>query len=206
MTLLFTVLGLVVSYAAGAPIIPMVLSKWNMIVTNGEPGHQGDFIPKTTKLKLVPKGTVNQSEVKVPRQGESYGNISCERIALAAPIYYGDSDEYFEKGAGQYTGSGLPGQGKPILIGGHDGSFFAPLEDILVDDIIVITTGYGSFQYKVTETKAVEKVDSTLYNLTQQKEQLILYTCYPFGQVFGDRSGRYFVYCDRIPDIESTTQ
>jgi sortase A len=206
MTMLFTVLGLVVSFAAGAPIMSMVLSKWNMIVINGAPGNQGDFKPKTTKLKLTPKGTVNQSEVKVPRQGESYGNISCERIALAAPIYYGDSDECFEKGVGQYTGSGLPGQGKPILIGGHDGSFFAPLEDILVDDIIVISTNYGSFQYKVTELKTVEKVDSTVYDLTQQKEQLILYTCYPFGQVIGDRSGRYFVYCDRISDTENITQ
>ncbi len=204
--MLFTVLGLVVSFAAGAPIMSMVLSKWNMIVINGAPGNQGDFKPKTTKLKLTPKGTVNQSEVKVPRQGESYGNISCERIALAAPIYYGDSDECFEKGVGQYTGSGLPGQGKPILIGGHDGSFFAPLEDILVDDIIVISTNYGSFQYKVTELKTVEKVDSTVYDLTQQKEQLILYTCYPFGQVIGDRSGRYFVYCDRISDTENITQ
>ncbi len=206
MTLLFTVLGLVVAFAAGAPIMSMVLSKWNMIVTNGAPGNQGDYIPKTTKLKLVPKGTVNQSEVKVPQQGESYGNISCERIALAAPIYYGDTDEYFEKGAGQYIGSGLPGQGKPILIGGHDGSFFAPLEDILTDDIVVITTGYGSYQYKVTEVKTVDKVDSTVYDLTQQKEQLILYTCYPFGQVIGDRSGRYFVYCDRIPDAGNLTQ
>ena len=204
--MLFTVLGLVVSFAAGAPIMSMVLSKWNMIVTNGAPGNQRDFIPKTTKLKLDPKGTVNQSEVKVPRQGESYGNISCERIALAAPIYYGDSDECFGKGAGQYTGSGLPGQGKPILIGGHDGSFFAPLEDILVDDIVVISTNYGSFQYKVTELKTVEKVDSTVYDLTQQKEQLILYTCYPFGQVIGERSGRYFVFCDRITDTENITQ
>lgn len=206
MTLLFTVLGLAVSYAAGAPVMTMVLSKWNMIVTNGAPGYQGDSIPKTTKLKLVPKGTVNQSEVIVPQQGESYGNISCERIALAAPIYYGDTEECFTKGAGQYTGSGLPGQGKPILIGGHDGSFFAPLEDIMTGDMIVITTNYGSYQYKVTEIKAVEKVDSTTYDLTQQKEQLILYTCYPFGQVIGERSGRYFVFCDRIPDADSVTQ
>ena len=206
MTLLFTVLGLIVSYIAGAPVVSMVTSHWNMITIKGAPGYPQEYVPKTSKLVFEHVSTSNQSEIKVPAQGESYGNISCERIALAAPIYYGDSDDCLEKGTGQYTGSAIPGEGKPILIGGHDGTFFKPLQEIEVGDVVSITTTYGSYQYKVTEIKTVREVDSSVYDLTQQKEQLILYTCYPFGQVVGDRSGRCFVYCDIIENANSSLQ
>ncbi len=206
MTLLFTVSGLLVTYVAGVPVFSMVSSEWNMITIKGAPGYPQEYVPQTSKLVLEPMSTSNQSEIKVPAQGESYGNITCERIALAAPIYYGDTEDCLEKGVGQYTGSGLPGEGKPILIGGHDVTFFAPLEQIEVGDSLVITTGFGDYQYEVTEIKTVEKVDYTVYDLTLPKEQLILYTCYPFGQVIGERSGRYFVFCERKQAAEDTTQ
>ncbi len=175
----------------------LLRSHWNMIVEKGAPINPEKY--SLLGLEIAPKqeGTDALSEVIIPELGEQYGDITCERIELTAPIYYGDDAKLLEKGAGQYTGSGLPGQGKPIVIGGHDGTFFAPLEDIQVGDTIIITTSYGSFQYKVTELKTEKKVDSTTLDLIQYKEQLILYTCYPFGQLVGNRSGRYFVYCDR---------
>jgi sortase A len=96
----------------------------------------------------------------------------------------------------------MPGEGKPILIGGHDGTFFAPLKEIKNGDIINITTDYGQFEYKVISAKIADKTDTTAYDLTQEKEQLILYTCYPIGKVTGDRSDRYFVYCDRVEQAD----
>jgi sortase A len=55
-----------------------------------------------------------------------------------APLYFGDDDQSFENGAGQYVLSGIPGEGRPILVGGHDLSYFAPLEDIKKGDEVTV--------------------------------------------------------------------
>ena len=137
-----------------------------------------------------------------PAVGSKYGLISCKAIGLEAPLYYGDSEDILEKGAGQYSLSGMPGQGRSILIGGHDMTFFAPLEKIERNQVIEIKTSYGLYKYKVKETKVIEMTDSDLYR-QEEKETLILYTCYPFGLLLGDRNQRFVVYCDKISGPEA---
>ncbi|MDF2801520.1 MAG: hypothetical protein K0S61_1423 [Anaerocolumna sp.] len=200
MSLLFTILGFVVLYIAGTPVITMVESYGSMIITKGAPSYPNEYDPKLSELVMPKQSAFDKSEIQVPALETHYGIISGDKIGLAAPIYYGDSDEILRKGVGQYTASGLPGEGKPILIGGHDGTYFAPLEQAIPGDIITIETNYGLFEYKVTGIKITDVTDTTAYNITQEKEQLILYTCYPFGQVVGDRSERYFVYCDKVEE------
>ena len=204
--LLFMILGYVVLYIAGAPVITVISSHAKMIITKGAPSYPNEYDPEMSKLVMNNKSTMDVSEIQVPALETHYGNISCERIGLEAPIYYGDSDVVYGNGVGQYTASGLPGEGKPILIGGHDSTYFASLEQIEAGDLVYITTNYGQFEYKVTSTKVADAMDTTAYDLSQTKEQLILYTCYPFGQLIGDRSDRYFVYCDKILDLSTVTE
>jgi sortase A len=198
MTALYTILGFSVLYIAGEPLASYVIAKTKLAITNGAPGTIREYTSDITELGMDREegAAFDQSEIKVPEPGTRYASMECKRVDLFAPVYYGDSDTAFENGAGQYPMSGLPGEGRPILIGGHDGTFFAPLEQLVPGDMIKLTTEYGSFDYKVTEVRIADAKDTTAYDLTQQKEQLILYTCYPFGQLVGDRRNRYYVYCD----------
>lgn len=198
MPLIFTILGYTILYLAGIPIVNMMDSQLRMMITMGAPSYSNEYDPELSNLKINKEGTFNLSEIQVPELGTHYGNISCENIGLEAPIYYGDSDKDLKNGVGQYVGSGLPGEGKPILVGGHDTTYFGPLEEIKTGDIVNVITNYGQFEYEVTGTKVADSTDSTAYDLLQKQEELILYTCYPFGQLVGNRSDRYYVYCKRI--------
>lgn len=200
MPLLFTILGYAVIYIAFTPVITMVKSYGSMMIVKGAPSYSNEFDPNMSKLVINTSEIFDKNKILIPELEAHYANISCETVGLEAPIYYGDSDTILSYGVGQYPASGLPGSGKPILIGGHDETYFASLEQIKVGDTVLIDTNYGKFEYKVTSTKVTDAMDTKAYNLDQQKEQLILYTCYPFGQVVGDSSGRYFVYCDSTTD------
>lgn len=198
MTLLLMLAGAAVLYFAGKPLVSYLIAKGNMIIVNGAPAIPGKEASNVSTLVMNEISTSDQSEIQVPEPGTQYGTITCERIALSAPVFYGDSDTVLENGVGQYALSALPGEGKPILMSAHDVTFFAPLEQTETGDIITITTDYGVFNYSVASIKTAEETDTSAYDLTQDKEQLILYTCYPFGQLVGARTQRFFVYCDLI--------
>ena len=66
------------------------------------------------------------------------------------------------------------------------------------DDVIEVRTNYGKYEYKVTDAKVGEVLSDDNFDLTSNKEQLILYTCYPIGVEGNDRTQRYFVYADLI--------
>lgn len=161
--------------------------------------YPGDGEINMSRLELT-KSTTDESDIQVPELETKYGTISCDRIELSAPLYYGDSDSTLLLGAGQYPNGVLPGYGRPLLISGHDATFFAPLERIKMGDVIIITTETGNYHYSVSSKIVADAEDTSAYDLTSEKEQLILYTCYPFGQLVGDRSRRFFVYCDPTPD------
>ena len=203
MPILFTVLGYLTVIIGGAPVLDLVKSHLYMIIETGSPDYNNEFNSALVESGMLMEDSPGNGSFRIPSQGTHYGNINCDRIGLKAPIYYGDSEEILEKGAGQYRASGLPGEDKPILIGGHDGTYFKPLEEITVGDVISISTNYGKFEYKVTGTKVAAVFDDTAYDLGKTKEQLILYTCYPFGQLNGKTDQRFFVYCDRIKDTKA---
>lgn len=152
------------------------------------------------------KNTSELQQFRYPQFGSRYGTITCKACNLEAPLYYGDDDEILEKGAGQYSLSGMPGQGKTILVAGHDMTFFKQLQDIEKNHIIEVKTFYGMYKYKVTDTKILKADDPTIYQPAEE-EELILYTCYPFGLLLGDRDQRYLVYCQKIwgPSVEEAS-
>ena len=50
-----------------------------------------------------------------------------------------------KKGAGSSVHASFPGQGETILVGGHDTTFFAPLEKLEENDEITVNTTYGDY-------------------------------------------------------------
>lgn len=197
---LLMLLGALVLYFAGTPLVEWGIAKGNLAITKGAPQSPGEVEYTVSRLKLMKNSTMDESDIQVPELQTQYGTITCDRLELDAPLYYGDSEATLLLGAGQYPNGAMPGFGKPLLISGHDATFFAPLESIKVGDILRITTENGVYEYSVSSKLTADAKDTTAYDLTGNKEQLILYTCYPFGQLVGDRNMRFFVYCDPIKD------
>ena len=193
--IIYMIIGGVCIFILGSPLYRLASGYGHMMITKGAPSYPNEYDSKVFDLI---GHNMDISEIQIPRLGAQYGYIHSESVDMNAPIYYGDSEELFLEGAGQYVASGLPGEGKPILIGGHDVTYFAPLEFITEGDKITIDTNYGRFEYVVTHTAIADAGDTTAYDLTATCEQLILYTCYPFGEMVGSRRERYFVYCDRV--------
>lgn len=160
---------------------------------------------KTTVKKDKQKKTIKLSDISTPKYGDQYGEITCDKLQLKAPVYFGDRGNILKKGAGQYNGSFLPGEGETILIGAHDTTYFKKLENVKKGQIFEFTTEYGIYEYKVKDIKIVDedKYDEA-YDLSADKESLVLYTCYPFGKLKGTKKKRMFVYLDKVtgPDIQ----
>ena len=101
---------------------------------------------------------------------------------------------------GTYAGRSLPGQGKEILISGHDATFFAPLALAKEGMVLSIKTNYGQYEYKVTGTEVLDVLDYKKRD--SESEELTLYTCYPFGAEDKLRNERFFVYAEKISGPE----
>ena len=144
-------------------------------------------------------GTLKKSEVAVPSTGSRYGTIICSDIDLKAPLYYGDTDKILSRGAGQYTGSGLPGEGRIILAGAHDVGYFEVLENAKKGQEINVRTSYGDFVYRITDLRVEDVSYISAGDLKKADgEKLVLYTCYPFGEVFDKSDRRYFVTAEKV--------
>ncbi len=204
MTMVLTILGAIMLFFAGRPVVSYVMSKGNLLIYQGAPER---LIPdQSNSKKLLQEADAPvQSEDRDTVLAAGLGVIECDRITLSVPLYEDDSDDILSKGVGHYPKSGLPGEGKPILISGHDTTFFAPLEQIMIGDIVKVVMEDKDYYYSIVEAKAALATDTSAYDLSGDKEQLILYTCYPFGQLLGERKERYFVYGEPISAEEALT-
>ena len=206
MPFLFVFLGYGIVYLAASPLIDTISSYASLFITENEPEFDnkvGSIFVAPEEDEVVEEGnTISAADIEIPSYGVHYANIECERIGLYAEICYGDGYDILKNNVGHYAGSGFPGFGKPIMLAAHRTQHFFPLKDAVVGDVVKLTTSYGVYEYQITDIQIRDKTDTTAYDLAQDKEQLIMYTCYPF--VFlADSQNRYFVYADKIsgPDV-----
>ncbi|MDD4851202.1 MAG: sortase, partial [Gemmiger sp.] len=83
--------------------------------------------------------SIPKSSITYPANGDRYGEISVEGTNVSAPLYYGDSNSILNKGVGTYkdnSGAGIPGEGKTILLAGHNNTFFNDLQHATVGGIV----------------------------------------------------------------------
>ena len=154
----------------------------------------------TVKANNVSESVTFDSEKKrlssIPSYGTKYGNIKIDKIDLKLPIYFGDNMEILSYGVGHYAGSYFPGEGGSIILAGHnDPGYFERILELVNDDKIVIETSYGTFDYSVYDTKVVNENDLSAFPIQEDRELLILYTCYPLG--VGYKTERFVVYAYR---------
>ena len=161
--------------------------------------HESDA-PETPDVPEEP--TVNGKDILDPFVGDKYGALEIERIGLKVDLFYGDGTNELKYGVGQFAGSFMPGFGGPILIAGHNNTYFNALGQVVPGDIIKLHTYYGEYEYEMTDFFiANDKSEySKGYDLTFREEgpeTLTLYTCYPF-YMFGLTPQRYFLHAVKI--------
>ena len=140
------------------------------------------------------------SSVTYPSEGDRYATITITGTNVDAPVYYGDTSKILNAGVGTYKDDsrvGIPGEGKTILLAGHNNTFFNDLQHAEAGATVTITTHYGVYTYEVTGTEILDYQDETAYDFTRTDENLILYTCYPFDAL-GFTPNRFFVYAKYV--------
>ena len=146
----------------------------------------------------TPEPTLSTVTLDAQPQNDDYvGRLTIEGTAVDCEVYYGDSETQFSKGAGVSMGSCIPGAGGTVMIGAHTGTYFRDLESVAEGADITITTDYGEYHYTVARCAVVEETDTTAYDLDAEEENIILFTCYPFG-ILTRTTQRYLVYGDFV--------
>lgn len=142
-----------------------------------------------------PATYILSKDVTYPKYNQHYAVVDI--YGREVKVYFGDDGKVLQKGAGQSMGSMPPGFGRPILLGGHNNSYFKKLKNFIIGDVITVKTNYGVYYYQVTETKIANRDDYGATHLDLKREQLVLYTCYPFTTLRLTKY-RYFVYAEKI--------
>lgn len=181
---------------AGRSFAKSVYATVWMVAEKGQPGYSDSYTGEDS-ADLPQKGEIKKSEITLPGQNQHCGKLLCDEADLKAPLYYGDTQKVLDQGAGIYTGSSLFGEGRTILISAHDSTYFAPLEKMKKGMKITVLAAYGKYVYQVTGTKVVKSSNTKACRLDGTQEQLVLYTCYPFGKN-NNRDQRYFVYAKKV--------
>ncbi|HJJ12932.1 MAG TPA: class D sortase [Clostridiaceae bacterium] len=181
-------------------IVIILMFSLNIII-----GQKKDFIMtlintisirKEEKIEI--ETVIEDNKLKnYPEYGTSYATINIPKININLPVYYGDTMEILKKGVGHSSGSYFPGEGGSIVYMGHNSKkVFRNFSKIEKGDLINIKTDYGDFSYKVYDTKIVEETDINALPIQDNKEILMIYTCYPFNNI-GYATQRYVVYAEK---------
>lgn len=128
--------------------------------------------------------------------GGLIGRIEIARLGLSVIIVEGDNGKILRRAAGHVPGTALPGQIGNVGITAHRDTFFRPLRNIQLDDVITLTTLQGEYRYRVVSTQVVTPQDVAVLDPTGG-EILTLVTCHPFYFV-GAAPNRFIVHAERV--------
>lgn len=192
MSLAIGLAALAVSFSAASD----ALAIGNMFFSDNQLDYSNSFenifVPTTNTAD-----TIDASEVEFPNIDKQFGELKIKGRDVDAKLFFGDGKIPLRNGVGIYAGSFIPGYGKTILVAGHNNTYFNGLKNVKKGDIVKINTSYGNYEYKVRDTKLYNAKSKKSYDLNADKENLILYTCYPFDTI-GLTEKRFFVYADKI--------
>ena len=124
------------------------------------------------------------------------GRIEIASLGLTVIVIEGDDGKTLRRAAGHVPGTALPGQGGNVGITAHRDTFFRPLRNIQMDDVITFTTLQGEYRYRVVSTAIVSPQDVAVLDPTGG-EILTLVTCHPFYFV-GAAPNRFIVRAERV--------
>ena len=130
--------------------------------------------------------------------GGLIGRIEIARLGLSVIVVEGDDGKILRRAAGHVPGTALPGQAGNVGITAHRDTFFRPLRNIRLEDVITLTTLQGEYRYRVVSTEVVTPNDVAVLDPTGG-DILTLVTCHPFYFV-GAAPNRFIVRAERVKD------
>lgn len=111
------------------------------------------------------------------------------------PVLLGDRYESLWNGAGLPSFSEFCGRGSRVVIDAHVNTFFRELELTPVGTKVHISTIYGEYLYEVEKIVFFDQYDPSYIYPNHDKEELVLYTCYPYDNGFRLRTERIGLIC-----------
>ena len=153
------------------------------------------FIEPPEPLKKAEFKLEDGTKITRPDTGENFAVLKIPSLKIELPIFHGDNEAQLSQGIGHYSGSTVPGEGGNIVL--------ASIEILILrswihkkGDEVIVSTDYGDYLYKVSDIRITTPDDPTVCEPTD-KEQLTMYTCYPFTYI-GSAPERYIVVCDFV--------
>lgn len=139
--------------------------------------------------KIVTKEAtvIDKKIVSYPTYGTKYGTIYLNNES--DNIYFGDSVNILKQGVGTSSLYDIPGDKEKVVLSGHNTGIFKNLSNLKNGNKIVIETNYAKFEYIVKTSKIVNETD---LNSLEKDYDLILYTCYPNKELYGNK--RLIIY------------
>ena len=134
--------------------------------------------------------------INYPSIYKQYATLSIDRLNIKENIYYGDNKEILSLGVGTDSEYAIFGEGKSTVLSIHNYKVNS-LKDIKNNDIINVDTNYGEFTYQVDNIKIMNKNEYGKIKNKYDNEYLILYTCYPFNNLFYTNK-RLMIYAKKI--------
>ena len=159
-------------------------------------------VKESDEEKIATYNLAAKRLITTPKYGKKYATLEIPSIKLKLPVYYGDEKKHLRLGVGHYIGSYFPGENGTIIYAAHNNpGYFQKLDKVNIGDIVTIKASYGTFKYKVSGSKVVKETELDAFDVQQEKEILIMYTCWPINRsVIGRKTKRLVVYADRIGD------
>ena len=140
------------------------------------------FVPAHINLPAVSDGLIGRMEVV--------------RLGVSVMVVEGTSNKTLRRAVGHIAGTVLPGQPGNAGIAGHRDTFFRPLRNVHIGDLITLTTPRSQYRYRVESTKVVSP-DNVAVLDSDGSEVLTLVTCHPF-YFLGPAPNRFIVRATRV--------
>ena len=124
------------------------------------------------------------------------GLLQIPKINLKVPIYDEVSEINLNRGVARIAGTARMGEAGNTGIAGHRDGYFRGLKDVVVGDLIELTTIGGVSRFKISSIEIVDPSDVWVLDPTANSA-VTLVTCYPFYFI-GHAPKRYIVTANAI--------
>lgn len=128
--------------------------------------------------------------------GELFGEISIPRLGMKDMIAEGVDNATLRRAVGHIPGTAAPGIPGTIGLAAHRDTFFRPLSHIRDNDLIVLDTQHGEYEYRVERFFVAAPSDVEVIGAASGAD-LTLVTCYPFWYI-GPAPKRFIVEAVRV--------